>query len=154
MSQQGKIVLIGGAESALTDAEYQRFRRMGEKSGMYQILESGVIINREQIAAVFPGDMDKIQATNDMAPPEIVQSEANGEAGFEPDQVEYAGELLTGEDIERIVTASGLTQAAFAATVGYSPASIRMAIKENRASRDLSAAILKKYSSYLDGEKG
>lgn len=154
MSEQaGKIVLIGGAESYLSEAEYLRFKRMADKSGKFQTLASGVIINRDQIAAVYPGDMAKIQAIEDMAPPEIVEPGASDAAEFEQSELE-AGETpetsrITGADIERIMEDTDISQAAFAASIGYSSASVRMAVKEGKVSAPMAEAILKKYGTIL-----
>ena len=59
---------------------------------------------------------------------------------------------LTGEQVTAIIEKSGLNQVAFAATVGYSPATVRMAVKEGRVSKEFSDAVMMKYSSMVESE--
>ena len=147
-------MLIGGQELPLTDSE---FRRMKTKASRHEygleMLQSGVIVNLNLVTAILPEGRD-------IAIGEIVEPGANdslefaGSFGHMPvdDGTDTTDGRLTGEQIAAIIEKSGLNQVAFAATVGYSPATVRMAIKEGRVSKEFSDAVMMKYSSMVEIE--
>jgi hypothetical protein len=147
-------MLIGGQEIPITDSE---FRRMKTKASRHEfgleLLVSGAIVNLNQITAILPEGRD-------IAMSEIVDHGAND--GLEmadafggmpvDDGTDTTDGRLTGEQITDIIEKSGLNPVAFAATVGYSPATVRMAVKEGRVSKEFSDAVMTKYSSMVETE--
>jgi hypothetical protein len=149
-------MLIGGQEIQLTDSE---FRRMKTKASRHEfgleLLQSGAIVNLNLVTAILPEGRDITQM-------EIVGQDASEAFGFAEtfgqmpvdDGTDTTDGRLTGEQVAAIIEKSGLNQVAFAATVGYSPATVRMAVKEGRVSKEFSAAVMMKYSSMVEPEVG
>jgi len=147
-------MLIGGQEITLTDKELIRMRKKASRHEFgFEQLESGIIVNLNEVTAIIPESWDIANApiVQHGAPYDAEIVETFGEMPVHGEtQDDEPGFRVSGPQVEMLIEKTGLNKAAFAATVGFSPATVHMAIKEGRVSQEFSDAIKAKYASMLD----
>jgi len=140
-----KLITVKGIEVDLTDEEYVRFRNKAKKTGGegFQELANGTIIKVDQIAAIIPDRSDfvkEVMAVEVVPEVPVKEPEATGK---------NSNTILTVDQMNQIIEGSELNQSAFAASVGYSSATLRMTKKEGKLTQPFSDAIMKKYGDVL-----
>lgn len=136
----GKLV-IGNQEYELSTEEYRRFVNRTRKNHEFQVLRSGVVVKSDQIRAIVP---DKGDIVTPSGPEKKTVAVTPETARTDKDPTDQ-GYRVTAERVAETFEASELSKAAFAATIGYSPASLQIALKEGRISQEFSDAFVKKY---------
>ena len=151
--------MIDGSEIKLSRVDSKRLVNMVRRNGMnFRVMDSGVMVNISNIAAIFPeaGDIEQEPA----ARPEATAAPSVLSSSQEP-QRDTAGEGKDGKDdddddgiynlhvgqLKAILDNSGLSQEEFGKSIGYSLSSVRMALKEGRISKPFAKAVLEKYGA-------
>ena len=166
-----KIRLLSGEEIVVSDEVYERqvlFVNRAHNRREYIMGQNGEIVKVDNIGVFYPPATPQ----SDDAPMYVepmentpIEPENEGSEGMKVDvdasvKVETSDDKvpapktapseLTGDEIKEVIEKMGMSQTAFATSIGYGSATLRIAIKEGKMTDDFVAAFKKKYQSVLD----
>jgi len=115
---------VGGVVIDISDDDYRRFERAVQGNPIFRRLADGRIVNINHIKLV-EGNVAKPVKPAEPEPPKV--------------------EKISSDKLRALIDKSGLSMRQFAESVGYSPATIIMALKKGVISEPLSDAVMEKY---------
>lgn len=147
-----KIVTAGGFELPISDLEYSKFLKKARRAGwaeMY-VFDDGTIIPMTNLIAVCPPEtgMPPAAVGDVMTPVANLFEAPVFEATLGVSQEESDENKIDANVIRKLKEKHKLTDADFAASVGYSQATLRMALKGDRVSQEFSDAVKAKYPDW------
>lgn len=141
----------------ISDDEFDRMKRAVEKSGNvtlqpFRNMASGAIINLAHVSAIIPGDVQ------DEKPVVYANQPVPTGVWVEPDGYDSAdvdgccigtAPLITVDDLNAIIDAKKLKPADLVTALGYSSATVRMALKGDRISQEFSDKVRATYPEFF-----
>ena len=152
-----RVYISGFGEIEISSDKYRRLKKMAERTPEFYGLNNGIVIGLRHLAAVFPGAAD----LEDLGPtPAVIQTPvkpegADGGVEGAENTGEGSGDVvkITPQQIKNVMEEHNLSVNALAKEVGYSTATVRMAVKGDRISDDFSAAMMNKYFNPKEDEE-
>lgn len=137
------IAKMSGWETELTRGEYtklcRRTRGGGALTGAWR-LENGDLINLAGLNGIVVIGEDEPEEVKADIEPAVVEPEEGADETPEPPK-EDKPPAMTKDEFLSIYEDSGLDYAAFAERIGYSPVTVRMAVKEGKVTPPMAAKI-------------
>ena len=135
-------IVAGNQKIEITEDEYRRWHNRASRGGDPSMLalKSGIIVFKSNIDAIIPTE-EPYKVDTEI----VVPAEPEPEPEPIPEPEEPKTDMITKKELKTILDNSGLSQQAFAASLGYSVATLRMALKEGKITHPFSDAVKKKY---------